>query len=312
MSEPSISPDRTRPSRPRGTRVWLVLAALITALWSFGASLHMNEADGLEGVTGGARVSYLTGAIVGGAIGQALVVAGLVWLVLYFGFTRRLARHRGASQFGILLLVAALAAAPLTGIKLYALASGASESGSVRTIMAADHARARAAGADLRAEQLRIMQGDPFSEAALIRPGGLQTARERLAQMRASLQRAETLGQANYDNTHRQLEALPLSNRRKAEILSAHVAGYEAGREDTRAALAAPAEVLNAVEAQLDILSRRPRGWVVQDGHIAFTNERDMNAFNVQARRFQAAQARAAEVASALSQQTGEPPTPQP
>lgn len=292
MSEFPLSSARPR-AKPRSTRIWLILAILIVAVWVFAGSIAdaapPDIADDLEG---SARFASLAGYIVGETVARVLFSAGLVWLVLYLGFTRRLARQRGWAHFIVLVITAAIAVAPVTAIKFIGLTGGVQSSGAVAKIVEEGQARAAADAKAERAENARILAGEPFSGRALARPGGVAAARAKLTELRQSAANSLAASQANADSMRAKLVALPMSEDRRAELLSEHDRGFAAGRADGREGVEATTELLDAVEGQLDVLSRTPRGWIVEGGEFAFTSDRDMRDFNAHVREFQAAQAR--------------------
>ena len=181
----------------------------------------------------------------------------------------------------------------------------------IAKIVEEGQARAVADAETERAENARILADEPFSGRALARPGGVAAARAKLAELRQSVTKSLAASQANADSMRTKLTALPMSESRRAELLAEHDRGFAAGRADGREGVEATEQVLDAVEGQLDVLSRTPRGWVVEAGEIAFISERDMRDFNAKVRESQAAQARviAAQRATEARDGASSPPS---
>jgi len=306
----AYGPGRDRPAR--STRAWLVVAIILVAIWALTGSLAPIPPDAGGGAEGAEGLAMVAGYIVGSAMAGILLPAVLVWLVLYFGFTRRLARQRGAAHFVALVITAAIVVAPITVLKFIGLTRGAQSAAEIAAIVDGGRSRAVAAGETQRIEQARIVAGDPFSAQALARPGGVAEARTRLAELRKSAAdgRAQTI--ENAGRMRAQLAALPISDDYRAELLAQHDRGFAAGQADARPGVNAAEAAYAAIEGQLDVLSRRPRGWVVQGGEPVFTNVRDMNDFNAHVRELEAAQARARAALAIIDANEPETGTPTP
>lgn len=289
MSEFPISSARARPRRePRRTWPWLVAAIVITAIWSFALSVRPLDDVFFEDQGGAAgAAAYVLGTIVGSAI----FVGGLVWLLLYFGFTRRLAPARGPAHFLALALTAALAATPLNALKIVGLANYLGTA-PVRVVLGDYTARRDALGAEIRRERDAIVDGGFMEPAALARPGGLGEARRQLAALRklaaeapSRLDREAALARA------RVAEAASPGQRKR--ILAEFDAGYAEARATNAQDAALSAEAFDAMEGQLDVLSRTPRAWRPDGDAFGFTRDADLAAFNAHAAKLNTAIARA-------------------
>lgn len=276
----------------RSTRVWLIVAIILVAIWALAGSTAPIPRDAAGDQEGAERVAALVGYIVGSAASEVLIPTLLVWLLLYFGFTRRLAKQRGAAHFVALLITATIVVAPITVLKLIGLMQGAQTSAAVTSIIQEEQARAAAETEVQRAEQARILEGDPFSARALARPGGVSAARVKLAELRKSGADGRASAVESAARLQARVAALPISDRQRVDLLEQHDRGVASGQADARPGLEAAEAVYAALEGQLDVLSRTPRGWVVENGEPAFTSDRDMRDFNAYSRALDAAQAR--------------------
>lgn len=274
---------------PRSTRVWLVLAILLTALWAFATSFQPLTDGGVE--SGPERVAFAVGTAVGGLLGAVLICAGVVWLILYFGFTRRLARQRGPVHFGVLALTALLAAAPMTALKIVGVfASGAPPE--VSRIME-DHEQRLAERINyIEADREVLLMNAPFAPHSLAAPGGVTKARATAVKMREILTRMDATTVEEAARTRAALEALDMSASRRERLLKAFDASLAADLARNREAAALSGELLTALDAQLAVLGRTPRGWAVENGAVAFRNPTDMRDYNAAVERAQQIEAR--------------------
>lgn len=269
-------PDRARPGR---ARAWLIVAAVIVALWSFIASVGRIGAEPSGGIT---NTAYSGGYAVGALFGTSLVAAGVVWLVLYFGFTRRLARDRGGPHFLVLLVTAAIAGAPITVLDVLG-AENRAHSAAVERVLAEANAETDAYLARLEVQQQEIMADGGFEPAAVARPGGVAEARRKLAGLRALAATALPEAEARWAAARARLAALPMSDRRRARMLEQFDAGFAEGQADAARSIALAETAFDELEGQLDILSRTPRAWALQNGQLAFARDDDLAAFNTHA-----------------------------
>lgn len=273
----------------RSTRVWLVLAVLLTALWAFATSFQPLSDGGAQG--GPERVAFAVGTAIGGLLGAVLICAGVVWLILYFGFTRRLARQRGPAHFGALALTALLAAAPMTAVKVAGVfASGTPPE--VSRVME-DHEQRLAEKINyIEADREVLLMHGPFAPHSLGAPGGVANARATVVKMREILTRMDATTVQEAARTRAALAALDLSASRRERLLKAYDASLAADLARNREAAALSGELLTALDAQLAVLARTPRGWALENGAVAFHNPTDMRDYNAAVERAQQIEAR--------------------
>lgn len=276
---------KTRPQQPRKMLPWLIIAGLITAVWSFAATVGVSPPAGVDSGTD-AGLAYLTGTLVGAVLGSGLVVGGLVALILHLVAGRRLTPGKGGVHFLILAAVAIIAALPVSGIKMVALHTGAATG---RQLAAID--------ADYRTRSAAITQAPDLVQRitdaqALLRPdlvaapGGLERARQANRELRSLS-----------DSTMAELLALISGSRGRLEAVSMTAAQRTALSQDldheqalVDRTIAMTARVNTLRSQQLDVLGRAPRAWQVQGGSYVFQRQRDLEDFNRLALEVQALQ----------------------
>lgn len=252
-----------------------MVAIIVVVIWSFAGSRGLlDDPDAVQDGAVGA-VAYSLGA----AFGSSFFIAGIVWLVLFFGFTRRLAPNKAGGQFGILLAAAVLGAAPV-GV-LNATAAGRQEGfRAFEEVMARGDARRKGLTADTVAARDRVVAGGFMEAEALAEPGGLARARDKLAKLRALSERAKIDAQDLATDIRTEFGRLPVSEARREQILTDYNAGVAKGLAEAEEDIRLTNAAFDAIDGQLDVLERKPRAWVLQDGQLAFSRDADLAEFN--------------------------------
>lgn len=270
-------PESGAKARAKSQSTWpsLVVAIIVAVIWSLLTSIRLlDDPDVYSDGAVGAVASSL-----GAALGSGLFIAGIVWLVLFLGFTRRLAPARAGSQFGILFAATLLAAVPVCVLTstIAAKQQGAAEFQELMTRTDSRHERLLA---DIAAERDRIVAGGFMEPEALAQPGGLDRAQEKLVKLRALSVRAVKDAEHLSAVTRASVERLPIPADRRTRVMADYDAGFAEGRADGAKDLKLANAALDAMESQLAILARTPRAWTVEGGQLVFAHDADVAAFN--------------------------------
>ena len=188
--------------------------------------------------------------------------------------------------------IAALVVGPESLARLTAAARGADNAAAIAAIGREFQTASRAVLDRHHAAEVQLSEGQPFSSPALARPDGMREARERLAELRVLDDRSRAATEALAARARAKLSALPMDQRHKSRLLATVDARFAQGPTnwDPRT------EFLDALEAELDVLSRQPRSWTIHNGGVRFANERDRADFELEATRVAAARVRIADL----------------
>lgn len=240
MSEPSSATSR---GRRASTLPGLIFGCIVAFVWSFfQAASHEPDA-----ALRAASLPHKLGYLLGGVVGQSLVIALLIWLVLYFAFVRRRDPDRGPRHFLALLGSAIGGGLVFVALVMTALATGAEED------------RAIDAALDRYGEAVIALDNDLAGDVTAVTgvDGAINSldGREDLPEAR---QRLEAL-YARIDEGEADIAALQAETIRSLEEAGASdddLADYRAGQAEANALRdRATALMRRVVEANLALVS---------------------------------------------------------
>lgn len=313
----------------RGTVGWLIVAVIITVIWSlFLLSARIAEI-GSE-VEGG-----MVPEAAGHVLANAIIVCLVVFVVLYFLIVRRRAPERGPLYFLILFAFAVLAPAGVIELLHLATTREAAQyrvavadltqtfSGLTNRRTGADQLTLRAQGeaGDLERvlKKFAVTAADAARKyrdtlAALDYPAfmtpsrlaadpGLVGTRTKIKTARAALNAYRIQYDASLANLQTDIETVGSHDAWKEGALTA----VTQGRANSRELFDCRDDIFVELEAMVDLLARREGHWKVDDQRILFTSRRDLEAYGTyQAKLQQRAQEERALVAQARSNVTEE------
>lgn len=272
MSEEAVTPSK----RQRQT-TWpaLLIACAIAFIWSFFQAVsHEPDAALRE-----ADLSYKLGYLLGGVVGQSVVIALLIWLVLYFAHVRKRDADRGAPHF-LALLGSAMGGGLVFVALVVAAVTGPGESEATAAVIDEYGAAVVALDSDL-AEDVTSVTG---LGGVVDTIDGREDLPEARAQLEALLPRIDE-GEAD-------VQALQAETIRRLQGAGASDRALEQYREDLTEANALRARATrlmrNIVEtnlAQVTVLQEAGTWRIASDDRFEFDRASDSEAFNVNARR---------------------------
>lgn len=266
-----------RPKRRKPGAGGPVIGSILVFLWAFIFSIVQT----FTRVTGTA--SMFGDLVLGIGVGLLGGLAGalVVWLILYFIFGGRRS-PRGVLVLALLAGVAVVGAVPASGFR--ALGAGMKvENEAVDAVRARVNARREAEVERVGAERDALVSRDFFEAAALREPGGLTRARAKVDRLRQLLASTEAQDERLRAQARTELGQLPVSQSRRDATLREFDAAVILEREQEEITAELSRMLFDELEAQVDVLARTR--WGVEYGQIMFTNDRDMNAYNLHAAR---------------------------
>lgn len=256
---------------------WLPIGCVLVAIWSLGFAIWLDA--GSSGTqTLALDILRAVGLGFAGAMAGAVVVAAVIWLA-----DGRDA-GKGLMRLGVLAMVALVASVPLVGLK--AMVSGyANEEKAILAMRDKVEGRRDALLAKVDEERDAILAGGFMEPEALARPGGIARARGKIEELRVLARRSQAEDLASARQARAEIEQLPASSARRAEMLRGFDMAFNAAEGETREELELAMSMFDEMEGQLNVLSRQPRAWAPQYGTIGFNRQSDLNAFNAHAVR---------------------------
>ena len=250
-----------------------VIALVVVVIWS-GATAVRRLGTPVAGA--GADPVAMIAQDIGYAIGSGLFIAGVVSLILFFTHVKQRAPERGTKHFLILWGTAsAVAVAPIF-LGMAVLAANPAR-GEDAAIMADHEARS-----DAVLDRLDLYRRVAEARAKLVpeavaRPGGVERAREAVADLKALDATAQQELKAVMDDTEARLLALRLSDRQRA-TMRRELAAEQARARRTRVL---SQRAVDLQVRQIEVLARQPRAWRLEEDSIAFIRPQDLQDFNV-------------------------------
>lgn len=282
MTDFPTSNSRPRKRKPRFNMAWMVLgglAVLIGTGW-FSATHELLD------VSGTASVPLDLARWIGLGVAAGLAGAAAVWVVVQFIGGGRTEPGKGALRFAVLAGLAVLAAVPISGFRVMGQAFH-DEEAALQEIRLDSQDRIEQHLGRVHNERERIIAGGFMEPGALAQPGGVERARRKLAELRALVARAERDGMALGAEARAEIDDLPVSGPRRRQMQAEFDRGFEMARKDSRQDVELATLLFDEIEAQLDILSRKPKAWDAQGGGLGFARQRDLTDFNARALRIQ-------------------------
>lgn len=258
---------------PKSTIGGFFIALIVVVIWSAATAIRRLGAP-----TSGAGIDSVAmiAQDIGYAVGSGLFIAGLVSLILFFTHVKQRAPERGTKHFLILWGTAsAVAVAPIV-LGMAVLAANPAR-GEDAAIMADHEARTDAVldGLDLyrRVAEARAK----LAPEAVASPGGVERAREAVADLKALDTTAQQELKVVMDDTEARLLALRLTDRQRATMRR----DLAAEQAEVRRTRVLSQRAVDLQVQQIEVLARQPRAWRLEEGSIAFTRPQDLEDFNV-------------------------------
>jgi hypothetical protein len=251
----------------------------------------------------------------GVALGSALALSGIVWLVAYFGFVRRARPERGAIYFVILFALALpaelTAYAAANRIRAHDRAQDAAaangllsaidkalkvDSGHAPTVDITPRASGDAGQLEraekqyfndvladqnaYRDELAALDLKSVMNPVSLGRDPGVRLAKSRLAQARQVVAKYRARNLARLDEFRGRIDHLPVNANTKRAALASIDSHYAENRAALVQVWTFETTAIDEYSEAVNVLARSQGRWDVDGGHLRFVRPTEMRAYN--------------------------------
>lgn len=251
----------------------LIFALVVAAAWAVGLTIRRLGIPHPE--AGTVPQSALIGQDIGYAVAAGLFIGGITSLVLFHTHVKQRAPERATKHFLILWGTAsAISLLPIVlGLALMATNPVREQDAAIM----ADHE----ARSDAILDGLDVYRRVAEAQAKLVpeavaAPGGVERARQAVAELKSLEQTAQEELKVVMDDTEAKLLALRLTDRQR-ETMQRELADEKTRAERTRILSRRAVEIQ---EQQIEVLARQPHSWQLQGDTIAFARQQDLEDFN--------------------------------
>ena len=277
--------------RPRPRRWgWLIPTCLVAVVWSLVSTLGApaNMPDDAEGY----RTSYLLGSIAGSIALVFAVMLGVHAIV----FLRKSGQELVGRHALFILGAAVLGAVPALALT-FGVAMSAGKNAEYRAFRDSLRTRVDAKVVELRPRLEASIGQDVLGPAALASPGGLERARSGLEEAREIFAEMDTFLKSETESARLKIAELETNPENELAQFDEIYAPYSDGLDRM---WTIQYQIIDTWEVALDILSRTPRRWEVQNGQFVFYREDDLAAFNEQMQKIDTLEQQAASEQAAM------------
>lgn len=265
---------------PKRRRVTTWPGLLVSCVIAFGWSFFQAASHEPDAALREADNAYKFGYLLGGIFGQSVVIALIIWLVLYFAFVRSRAPDRGGPHFLALFGSAIGGGLVFVGLIAVVLATGADEREAIGAVLDDYGAAVVALDNDLAADVTDVTGSGGLMDTIESRDD-LPEVRERLEALLPRLDEGEADVEALQAQTIRRLEQAGVSER--------DIADYREGQAEANAlrtrAISLMRRIVETNLEQITVLENAGNWRISTDDSIVFPAGSDISAFNANAAR---------------------------